>query len=587
MFPYLQTELTKDSQITLQIMLILGVGILAWSNSFGAPFVFDDLTVIVNNPQIRNLYGFLTDPSYFSASPRRFLGYLSFAINYRVNGLHPLGYHAVNLALHLSAAMLLFALCRIIMCRHQENNQNSQTPTFSAPLAAALLFTVHPVQTQAVTYITQRFTLLATCFYILTLLGYAKARAAQEAGRPRCNGWYAVSICAAGCAMFSKEIAFSVPLAVLLLELVIFAGTVRQRVTALAPFAAMLLIPFCTVGAAAEPELRVAQTLAATGLPSQAHADYVITQAAVFGTYLRLLLLPVKQTLDYNYPHYHSLAAPPVIIGILIITSLLGLSLYLYRRKTRTARLAVFGICWFIAALTVEAVTPLSDVINEHRLYLPTAGAAMTVASVLVLLSKRFAAKPVNMFLMLMVLVLGATTWKRNLVWSDELLLWSDAAAKAPGKARPHYNLGTILSKRGFPEAARQEFMAALAIEPGHARARYNLGVVNGGKGDLEKARRDYQEAIRLAPLLAEAHNSLGVLLSQEGRLDEAMKSYREALRINPAFADARNNLGAALAAKGKLDAALQEFREAVRSDPQNRPYRENLERALEIKHSP
>ncbi|GAM09752.1 transmembrane and TPR repeat-containing protein F38B6.6 [Geobacter sp. OR-1] len=588
MFPSSYADPAKGNPIPLQIIAILGAGILAWSNSFSAPFVFDDLTSIVNNPLIRSLQRLLTDPALFCAAPRRFLGQLSFAANYRIGGLNQFGYHAVNLAIHLATALLLFMFLRLLLTGGVENKGRSTTAQpFSAPFSAALIFAVHPVQTQAVTYITQRFTLLATFFYLLALLCYAKSRTTGNSNSAPYNSWYSAAILATVGAMFSKEISFSIPFSIALLELTLFPGTIRKRLMLLVPFGALLAIPVLMLFAATDSELTTLTMLTKTGLPSTTYANYLITQPAVLCTYLRLLFLPINQTIDYDYQVYQAVTALPVLAGILLLTALIGLILYLYRQGTRSSRLAGFGMSWFLAALSAEALVPLSDVINEHRLYLPLAGASITASSALGWLALRLGTKAVNTTLLLLVLLLAAATWQRNLIWSDELLLWSDAVAKAPGKARPHYNLGTILSKRGLTEAAEQEFNAALAIEPGHARARYNLGVLRAAKGDVTSAMSDYQAAIRLDPGLAEAHNALGVLLSREGRSDEAIRSYREALRIAPELAEARNNLGSALAARGEIDAALQAFREAVRLDPLNRSYRANLERALKIRNNP
>jgi tetratricopeptide (TPR) repeat protein len=581
-----ETGAAIGHNIPLQMIIILATGVFAWSNSFNSPFVFDDLTAIVNNPLIRNLHGLLTDPSIFISTSRRFLGYLTFALNYRVSGLNTTGYHAINLALHLTTATLLLALCTVLERSRLNNDKAFQDTTFSFPLAAALLFVSHPVQTQAVTYITQRFSILAALFYTLALLCYAKARGKGDSGRNSLNGWYAASFLAATLSMFSKEISFSLPMAVLLLEIYLFKATIRQRLALLAPFAAMLAIPLLTLFFATDPELILASGFAASGTPAPTHMNYMITQSAVFSTYLRLLLLPVNQTLDYDYPVYDSITALPVVAGILLFLTMTWLAVKLYQRGDRGSRLAGFGICWFMVSLSVEAFVPLSDLINEHRLYLPSIGAAMAVSATLQSLSARVNPRIIKMSLIFAVIVLAAATWKRNLIWSDELLLWSDAVSKAPGKARPHYNLGTILSKKGLTEAAEQEFNTALAIDPAHGGARYNLGVLSAAKGDLVKAREDYEAAIRIDPTLAEAHNSLGVLLSTEGRMDEAIKCYRQALRISPLLADARNNLGAAVAARGDIKAALVEFEEAVRLAPDNRSYRENMDRALKLQNS-
>ncbi len=580
----------ETERIPLHILLILGVGFLAWSNSFHGPFVFDDLTSIVNNHAIRELQRFFTDPSVFMAFPRRFLGYLSLALNYRVGGLATEGYHVVNLSLHLASALTLYAFCRMLCQTPYMAASSSFSVSPHLSLTAALLFVAHPIQTQAVTYVTQRFTVIATLFYLLTLVCYLRSRPGQadDEDPGRSPVWYGSAILCAICAMLSKEISFTLPFAVGLLECSFFRSNIRQRMTRLMPFIALLtIIPLVTLfGPSHEPQLLAALR----GLPSPAtgsisHSDYLTTQPAVFATYLRLILLPVNQTLDYDYPLFHSLAAAQVTGGIILIVALIGLACCLYRQSVNhAARLIGFGIFWFLLTLAVEGFVPLDDLINEHRLYLPSVGAAIAAAGIMALLPSRKATRSMAIASGIVITLLAVSTWMRNLVWSDEILLWSDAVTKAPGKARPHYNLGTVLSKKGLVDAAEQEFQAALAIDPQHAKARYNLGVLRASRGDTAAAKSDYEAALRLEPTLAEAHNSLGALLAAEGRLNEALAAYNKALQLMPNLADARNNLGAALAASGDLDGAATELTIAIGLSPGSASYHENQARVYGLK---
>ena len=579
--------ISEERQLPLHLLLILSVRFLAYSNSFFSPFVFDDRHTIVTNPFIRHLGAFFTDPAIFISMPRRFLGYLTLALNYRMGGLAVTGYHAFNLALHLATAVLLYCFCRTL-CRTPIVTPEGDPPlSLRTSLYAALIFVAHPVQTQAVTYITQRFTVLATLFYVLTALLFLRGRLCTDAGRPirAVAGWYGGAFAAAICAMLSKEISFTLPLALLLIDCTFFRATTRQRLIRLGPFLSLLaLIPLLSLlngGRAGE--------LAAL---FRGEHDYLVTQPAVIATYIRLILLPIGQRLDYDYPLYHSLATPRVLAGMLLILTLCALAGLLYRRSRAAGsspaagclRLAAFGICWFFLALGVESVIPLNDLINEHRLYLPSVGGALAAGGVLTILEKRLSRRAVGITVGCVVFLLAATTWKRNLVWSDELLLWSDAVAKAPGKARPHYNLGTVLSRRGLLDAAEHEFRAALAIDPGHAASLYNLGVILAAKGDTAGARADYEAALRLDPGLAEAHNSLGTLYSAEGEQEKAIACYRTAIRLDPDLADPHNNLGAALGANDDLNGALTEIEKAIQLAPDRASYHENLARVYELK---
>ncbi|MBI5657562.1 MAG: tetratricopeptide repeat protein [Geobacter sp.] len=578
-------------QPAFHLLLIVAIGLFAYSDSFIVPFVFDDRWTIVTNPQIRDLSRFFTDPAIFAAFPRRFLGFLTLALNYRLGGLEVAGYHAVNLALHLATALLFYRFCGLLP---DLRSAGASTATRLAMLIPPLLFVAHPVQTQAVTYITQRFTLLAALLYLLSCTLYLDAGRKREAGEPprRIAPRYGGALLAGLCAMFAKEIAFTLPLAICLLECALFRGTLRQRLCRLGPFLALLpVIPLLTLlSGGHEQELAVlAGAPAASSLP--AREAYLFTQPAVLVTYLRLLLLPVDQTLDYDFPLYRSLLAPPVLAGIGLAAALLAAAAMLFRRSMKEpngesalfARQAAVGICWFFLTLAVESIVPLADVINEHRLYLPSLGMALVAGAAAGAMAERFSPRPVIATAAAIVLLLATAAWQRNLTWGDELLLWSDAAAKAPGKARPHYNLGVVLSRRGLLDAAENEFRQAIAIDPRHARARYNLGVIRASRGEYAAARSDYEAALALDPALAEAHNALGSLRAATGNLEGAISSYRQALRLDPTLADARNNLGAALAATGRTEAAIIEIESAVRLNPENAAYHDNLARAYDL----
>ncbi len=575
--------LDEPDPTPLHILIILGVGFLAWSNSFHGPFVFDDLPSIVNNSLIRELDRFFTDPSVFLAFPRRFLGYLSLAVNFKIGGLATEGYHIVNLLLHLSSTLALYAFCRMLLRTPYLAASPSVGGSPHLSLIAALLFVAHPIQTQAVTYITQRFTVIATLFYLLALTCYLRSRTGQadDAVSP---AWYASAILCAICAMLSKEIAFTLPIAVGLLECFFFSG-MRRRITRLGPFFALLaIIPLLILFGNSHAPQQVTHRWIPPLQTGISQSDYLTTQPAVFATYLRLMLVPVNQTLDYDYPLVRSLAEPQAAGGLILLLALTLLACCLYRQTANLgARLTAFGIFWFLLALSVESFVPLDDLINEHRLYLPSAGAAIAAAGFLSLLARRVSARSIAITSGIIITLLALTTWKRNLVWSDEILLWSDAVAKAPGKARPHYNLGTVLSNRGVVDAAEEEFKAALAIDPQHAKARYNLGVLRASRGDTAEAKTHYETALRLEPSLAEAHNSLGVLLAAQGRLPEAIGAYRDALKLMPNLADARNNLGAALAAAGDLEGAAVELAMAIGLSADNASYHENLARVYEL----
>ena len=571
-----QTRPATSRQRVVAVLVLTVATVLVYSNSFDASFHFDDVDNILRNESLRDL------GRQWPPSGNRWLGFLSFALNYRFGGLAVFGYHAVNLLIHVCNGLLVFGLAAITL----------QTPALRRaqagplvrgymPLAAGLLFALHPVQTQAVTYIVQRFTSLATLLYVLSLVLYAQARLSLEAQPPskrRAALLYGLSVVAAAGAMKTKEISFTLPFVAAGYEHLFFRP--RRRWLLLVPLGAMaLLVPFglATQGRSLADVLADAGHLAAE-TPDIPRSTYLLTQSRVVVTYLRLLLVPVGQNLDYDFRLSRSLADPGVLLALAILLALAAAAALLLRRARETNRapgaLIFFGIAWFFVTSSVESsVIPIRDVIFEHRMYLPSVGAAIALCTGLLSIVERLPlrlapALQVAVALLITAGPLGIATYARNFVWKDEIRLWSDVVSKSPEKARPRTILGLAYMANGQFDDALRECREAIRLNPGDPYARNNLGVVYQKKGRIDEAVREYREAIRLNPRQAEAHVNLADVWNAKGQLDDATRECQEAIRLDPALPEARINLGDAYAAKGQLDDAAREYREAIRLDP-------------------
>lgn len=574
--------------------LFLTVGLLVYANTFHVPFVLDDKSAIVENHFIKSLSGFFDNGWHYN--PRRFIGYLTFALNYRFGGLDVTGYHAVNLAIHLVTSMLVYWFTLLAMRTPLLKNSRLSISASQLALAAALLFVSHPVQTQAVTYISQRFASLATMFYLMTMTFYLRARLHQEDAR-RPLHWKAVCLFFLAlftllCAMTTKEIAFTLPTMLILSELCFFDGNIRKKLFSLAPFIIpIIIIPLTIINTRVTLGKLLADMDLKLNVASElSRGDYLLTQFSVIATYIRLLILPVNQNLDYAYPVFHSLFAPRVFLSFLLIAGLCTAALFLLARVRRGAdpglRLVSFGIGWFFVTLSVESsVIPIVDVIFEHRLYLPSIGAFLAISAGLALVVRN--SRSTAMAAVIIALVLSAATWRRNLVWGDEVSLWRDTVQKSPGKDRPHNNLGEALRKKGRLDEAMQEVELAVRLNPRSAEARSNLGAAWLEKGERQKAQEHFLEAEKLNPNLFAPHYNLGIIFNNSGQPDRAIQQFMQALKINPDVAEAHNHLAASYAAKDMLGPAVEHFREAVRLNPEKVEYRKNLELAIQIGKRP
>src|SRR3972149_2774616 len=507
---------------------------IIYSNTLNGPFVFDDGLYIVKNPQIQ-------DPSLLWPPSTRYLAYLSFALNYAWGGLDTFGYHLFNLAVHIANSALVFALALLVFKTSALKGRGLEEYALPTALIASFLFAAHPVQTQAVSYITQRLASLAALFYLLSLVLYLKWRTTDAGGRAFI---YIAALLAAVAAQFTKEIGFTLPVVILLAELAFFRGAGRpgKRFAAIAPFLlTMAIVPALLFGpelsAGADPgvseNIRAHQMRDLTMVSSH---DYMATQSRVMVTYLRLLVLPVGQNIDYGYSFFTSFLAPEVLFSSILVTAVFGLGVFLFIRglKGRSAHALVagYGILFFFIAISVESsIIPIKDVIYEHRLYLPNAGGPVFFAAMLMglfdVLKKRFALKvPALVWAIVMTIILAAplaaAAWSRNNLWNDEVLLWRDAVAKSPANARARNNLGTGLYLKGLRAEGMAEFKKAVSLDASFADARYNLGNAYKDMGFIEDAIKEFDAAVRLDPLKLSARNNLGLPVYSAGSYGKA-----------------------------------------------------------------
>ncbi|MDP3112121.1 MAG: hypothetical protein Q8M71_08475 [Thermodesulfovibrionales bacterium] len=369
----------------VHFFLIAIVGLLAYSNTFNVPFHFDDAPNIVENYKLRDL------SNSWPPSGSRWLGFLTFALNYYFGGLNTIGYHIVNLGIHILNAILVYWLVVLTF----------KTPYFLPPfnslltkggyrgvaLFSALIFVSHPIQTQAVTYIVQRFTSLATFFYLLSLVMYIKFRSQKSVsfgdpprrevsppthpspsrGEGKGEGGrytlYAISLLSAILAMKTKEISFTLPVIITLYESMFFGNkqfvipvktgiqdknemdsyfrrndrmeSGYKRLLYLIPFLLTLpIIPLSLIGIDKPIGDIIGELRAASQETEQISRNvYLLTQFRVIVTYIRLLFLPINQNLDYDYPLYHSFFNPEVFLSLLFLLLIFAFGIYLLYAK--------------------------------------------------------------------------------------------------------------------------------------------------------------------------------------------------------------------------------------------------------------
>jgi tetratricopeptide (TPR) repeat protein len=559
--------------------LIAGAALLAYSNIFSAPFVFDDSGSIAGNPTVHSLWPIwraLSPPNGAATVAGRPIVNLSLAINYAVSGTRVWSYHALNLAIHILAGLTLFGVVRRTMENLGTGGRpvpaSTETlsgrtdglagrPAFVA-LAAALLWTVHPLQTESVTYTVQRAESLMGLFYLLTLYcfirGTEKERAAESSGIAPLL-WFGLSWLACLLGMATKEVMASAPILVLLYDWMFVSGTFREawrrRRLLYGGFAATwILLGHLILSNNGRGD--------STGFwIGVSWGAFALTQFPAIVHYLRLSAWPHPLVFDYGadwIANPWSVAPDIAVVAALAAGTLTAL----WRRSP-------FGYlgAWFFAILGPTCLAPSNrQTLAEHRMYL--ALAAVVVAGVLGLSSFRLTRRATPALFLVAALAFGALTHRRNEVYQSPLALWSDTVAKRPNNPRAQENLGGALLDAGRMSEAVPYYEMAIRIKPDQTQAHLNFGNLLVRLGRSRDAIAEYQVALRLQPDLVDAHINLGLVLDHLGRLPEAIGHFQAALRLSPNSAGAHDDFGDALMASGQTDQALAQFRQAVQLRP-------------------
>jgi Flp pilus assembly protein TadD len=544
-------------RITLLVALVLVVaGLLAYSNSFGGAWVFDDQVWIVQNPAVRHL-------GLPGAGRRRMVATYSLALNYAVGGLHVGGYHAVNLALHLLAGLTLWGLLRRTL-RGPKLRPRFGAAAEGLALAVALLWLLHPLQTQAVDYIVQRMEVLMALGYLLTL--YAVARMAQS---PRPWLWGAVAWLACLLGMLSKEVMVSAPLLAIVYDRIFLASSWRAVFRKRGGLYLALAALWGVYPLLGMSELTSSSSTLGFGFEKMTTGAYLLHQPAVLLHYLRLVFWPHPLVFDYGSGIIPGLG-PVVPCTVVLVLLLTATGWALWRRPAA----GFLGLAFFFILAPTSSVVPLPDLCVEHRMYLPLA-AVLTLVVVggyagwqrLGWPQTTGAGAAALALLLGLAAVLGAATWQRNHAYHSALTLWQDTVAKRPHSARAHDNFGSALDESGSIHEAAAEHAEALRLQPAYPQALVNLGTDLAHEGKKQEALTRYQEALRLSPDYPQAHYDVANLLATMGQNQQALDHYQHALHVKPRYAEAHNNMGIVLERLGRRTEALAQYQAAVATD--------------------
>ncbi len=531
-------------------------------------FHYDDQFMVVNNLSIRDI----TDlNSLWNAFNTRFVVGLTFAFNYWLGGLSVYGYRIVNILLHIANSCLMYQLVILTAALPKIPIKKICSDVRILALFSALIFLTHPIQSAAVNFLAQRAVLLASFFYLATLIFYIKARVSQN------NFYLGLALATTLLAMFCKEFTITLPFMLVVYEFFFLEKTNQNfshRIKVLLPFFLMLaVIPLTltrTTGTT-NPSARLGRIVNASADPSSkkitvdvtradgsflSRKEYFFTQMNVLRTYLRLLFFPVRQNIDYDYPIARDGRNLKTIFSILLLFSL-WLAVWFFFNINR---LISFGIVWFFSTLSVESsFIPLPRVIEEYRLYLAMAGFALMMPFVLFRIVGEVKKSIIAMGFIICIFML--LTFHRNYVWSDELRLWEDTVSKSPNKPTALNNLASVLIKRGKDDESLGYLQKAISINPSFADAYLNLGLLASKQQNFSGAIDYYLKGISLKPFnLADAYRKLGFVYANLKDFHHAILCYQKSLAMNARDKDTRVLLLLAYLAQKDFSSARREI---------------------------
>lgn len=557
------SEMSKNSFVDygLPIFLIL-TGILIYSNSYVCSFHFDDKPNILDNRVIRQL----SIPEIWNFSHNRFLPFLSFALNYHFGEYNVGGYHGVNLLIHLATTGIVYMLSKLIFDTPALQQHPLAVHKRWVAFGTAFLFVTHPLATQSVTYIVQRMAAMVAMFYLLSVLLYIKGRLSESA--PKKYLLMAASIISGWAALHSKENAYTLPLAIILVEFSLLQRKeIKFRVNDYRIWVGIGLAVATVSFATFKFSTIIFKTIPPSfGTPYAISAQqYLLTQFSVIVKYIQLLFLPIHQNLDYDYPLATGLFQLKTLVSCFLLIALVGLAIRQYNRN----RLMSFCIFWFFLTLSIESsIVPIADVIFEHRTYLPSFGFFLLLVSYIYMYVGKNTLLNATAFVLLLGCCYGIATYQRNKVWTDDFSLWNDVIEKSPEKARPWVSRADLYKDQGAWNEAIADYEAALSFNPNYALAVNNLGLVYKNLGQWEKAIQYYSKSISIDSADINGFVNRGVAFGFVQKYDSALNDLGHALRMREKINVTFNNRGIVFSMMGKYENALSDFDSAIALSP-------------------
>lgn len=588
----------------LPVILVV-VGAMIYANALDAPFIFDSEGSIKGDERALSLSKALRESpvSMFTLSgddPRPLVT-ISFALNHALGGIEPPGYQIFNIGVHVATAWALFALVRLTLLLPRWRERFASRADWWA-LAVALLWVVHPLNTQAVTYTVQRAESMMALFFLLAMVAAVRQWASPtRAGR---WGWAVACVLAALLGSWCKQVIVVLPAVLLVYDWVMLARDrsgvegerrytlrdwARQRGALVAALAAVSVWLFARSFGIATDEA----SSAGFNLPVVTPFGYLMSQCSVILHYLQLSVWPDVLVLDYFWLPAIPNDTPPDMVGRLFLTRVLpfavpmvlifGASVY---GAVRRHWWGFCGVAFFLILAPTSSVMPIADLAVEHRMYLPltcvVALAVFGIGALLRVVAGEMELKIGAALVVVIAMSLGARTFIRNYDYASGITIWDKVILDKPNNPRGWQNLGALLLQEGEREQAMYCFERVISILPDYAAA-------HGGMGDiyLQEMRPDiamehYREAARIKPEVPGFHYDLGRALLMVGEFEESREHLLRAIELQPKYPKAYNNLGLGYLQQERFEEGIDALKTSIEQEPDQPDAYVNLALAYE-----
>ena len=560
----------------IAIILIIIVSTGVYINTFKNEFVYDDIKLIVENPEIRNL----SNISHLKLAERP-MRTISLMLDYKLFKLNPAGYHLTNLILHILCSILVYFFIAGLKLRPTGKESKLPITNYQLPIFAALLFAVHPIQTEAVACISNRKEMLCMLFFMLSLILYIKSQAIRLKRTANLKNSifsvfsvvYFCSIISFILALLSKQVAVTLPIVLILYDFSFpflrdkrvernRLWNIKSNAKFYSPFFIILIVAFFAFP-------KISAMYSPPGLEGVPHRFVFFTMARVFTRYMRLCLLPFNLCVDYSLTPSFSMLEGRVFVSLVILIASFIFAIKIFK----FSKIIFFGFFWFlINLLPVSNILPQTHLIAERYLYLPSLGFCLILGYLIYYIAQKMQSRPVVIAYSLLLPILftySVLTIKRNSEWRSAYTLWFKTVSQSPNSIGAHINLGNAYRERKQYSKAISEYKKAFQIDSQSTDANFNIGNTYLEAGNYDAAILSFQKLLHIDPAYVKGYNNLGTAYTQKGLYDEAIYYYKEAIAREPNYAKAYYNISSVFLKKGMPDSVIPHSKQAIAINPE------------------